>query len=145
MEIKTNKKDTNTICTLASGAVAMLTIATGSTTAQQEGVYTIYHYKSEDSGERDNVNIAYVTYCTLNDDKLAAVLPNRGTITRTVLRRDVQVLINETNQRSRLVLSLISKSVLKGDSNNRPKKTIRGVANGVKSNKPQKPSLERRP
>ena len=47
--------------------------------AQQEGIYTIPHYKFEDGKELDNVKIAYVTYGKLNDAKTNAVLLTPGT------------------------------------------------------------------
>ena len=43
--------------------------------AQQEGVYTIPHYKFETGQEMDNVKIGYVTYGKLNADKSKYKIP----------------------------------------------------------------------
>jgi len=65
--------------TLASCAAATVMLAASPAIAQQEGVYTIPHYKFEDGKELDNVKIAYVTYGKLNADKSNAVLLTPGT------------------------------------------------------------------
>ena len=58
---------------------AALTLSAFQAMAQQEGVYTIPHYKFEDGKELDNVKIAYVTYGKLNESKSNAVLLTPGT------------------------------------------------------------------
>ncbi len=67
--------------TLRAFAIAVLALfaLTSASRAQQEGVYTIPHYKFETGQEMDNVKIAYVTYGKLNADKSNAVLLVPGT------------------------------------------------------------------
>jgi homoserine O-acetyltransferase len=66
-----------------SGIVSAIGLAslllTFPASAQQEGSYTIPHYKFEDGKELDNVKIAYVTYGKLNESKSNAVLLVPGT------------------------------------------------------------------
>ena len=62
-----------------AGAIVALLALTSVSDAQQEGVYTIPHYKFETGQEMDNVKIAYVTYGKLNADKSNAVLLVPGT------------------------------------------------------------------
>ena len=63
----------------AFAAVLALLAITSMANAQQEGVYTIPHYKFETGQEMDNVKIGYVTYGRLNADKSNAVLLVPGT------------------------------------------------------------------
>ena len=65
-------------CALAVATLALLAIASMAS-AQQEGIYTIPHYKFEAGQEMDNVKIGYVTYGKLNADKSNAVLLVPGT------------------------------------------------------------------
>ena len=63
---------------LAATALALCAIAWVAN-AQQEGVYTIPHYRFEAGQEMDNVRIGYVTYGKLNAEKSNAVLLVPGT------------------------------------------------------------------
>jgi homoserine O-acetyltransferase/O-succinyltransferase len=76
-----NKEDEMKINILNAfaGAIVTLLALTSVSDAQQEGVYTIPHYKFETGQEMDNVKIAYVTYGKLNADKSNAVLLVPGT------------------------------------------------------------------
>jgi hypothetical protein len=67
-----------TIRAFAAVVLALLAV-TSMANAQQEGVYTIPHYKFETGQEMDNVKIGYVTYGNLNADKSNAVLLVPGT------------------------------------------------------------------
>jgi homoserine O-acetyltransferase/O-succinyltransferase len=64
---------------LRAFAAAVLSLFVSIANAQQEGVYTIPHYKFESGQEMDNVKIGYVTYGKLNADKSNAVLLVPGT------------------------------------------------------------------
>ena len=64
---------------LAFFVLLTLMFSTFQAQAQQEGIYTIPHYKFEDGKTLDNVKIAYVTYGKLNDKKSNAVLLTPGT------------------------------------------------------------------
>ena len=64
---------------LRAFAAAVLSLFVSIANAQQEGVYTIPHYKFESGREMDNVKIGYVTYGKLNADKSNAVLLVPGT------------------------------------------------------------------
>jgi homoserine O-acetyltransferase/O-succinyltransferase len=67
-----------TLRALAAAVLALLAV-TSMANAQQEGVYTIPHYKFETGQEMDNVKIGYVTYGKLNADKSNAVVLVPGT------------------------------------------------------------------
>ena len=69
-----------TLRAFAAAVLALLAV-TSMANAQQEGVYTIPHYKFETGQEMDNVKIGYVTYGNLNADKSNAV---QGKLPRTV-------------------------------------------------------------
>ena len=67
-----------TLRAFAAAVLALLAV-TSIANAQQEGVYTIPHYKFETGQEMDNVKIGYVTYGKLNADQSNAVLLVPGT------------------------------------------------------------------
>jgi homoserine O-acetyltransferase/O-succinyltransferase len=67
-----------TLRAFAAAVLALLAV-TSIANAQQEGVYTIPHYKFETGQEMDNVKIGYVTYGKLNTDQSNAVLLVPGT------------------------------------------------------------------
>jgi homoserine O-acetyltransferase len=62
-----------------AAAILVLLAVSSIANAQQEGVYSIPHYKFETGQEMDNVKIGYVTYGKLNADKSNAVLLVPGT------------------------------------------------------------------
>ena len=73
------KTNTKPLAALAIAVGLALVLSGHQAQAQQEGVYTIPHYKFENGQEMDNVKIAYVTYGNLNAARSNAVLLTPGT------------------------------------------------------------------